>query len=388
MLRKIIIISCIVIGLLAINLSGLIALSPSSASGSSDNLTPVTRSDGTRWQIGYCESENFITYTKTLVGIVNALRERGWITDLDGFDSVSESSDSREIWRWLANRNVSPYIEFVDEAFYNLKNAGSSEDVVNRFNAQNDLDIMMVMGTQAGVVLGSNDNDTDIFVFAASNAVRSGIIDSVEDSGREHVWAHMDPTRFERQLNVFYDIINFKKLGMVYEDSDIARVYSAVSEVEKLAGEKGFEIVRYYVDEPRSPEDYPRYYREVQEAYDKLATCVDAMFVTIASLESKKLPQLFTPFYEKNVPVFSQLGNVEVQHGALMTVSVMDELNIGRFGADKIIKSLKGANPWELTQKFQCAPRIVFNSKVAQRIDFKIPFKLIIVTDEVYGTIP
>jgi len=378
----------VIISIFATSLTWSIAINPSYATSGDDGLTPVNKEDDTKWRIGYCESENFITYTKTLVGIINGLYERGWITDLEGFDSVIESNDSREIWRWLATTEVSSYIEFVDDAFYNLQDGSNGKDIIKRLNEQNDVDLMMVMGTQAGVVLGNDNHNTDIFVFAASNAVRSGIIDSVEDSGFDHVWAHMDPTRFERQLNAFYDIENFKKLGMVYEDSDIARVYSAVSEVEALAAEKGFQIVRHYVDEPQSSEDYQRYYREVREAYDKLATRVDAMYVTIASLKSEKLPELFTPFYEQNVTIFSQLGNIEVKNGALMTVSVMDELNTGRFGADAMIKCLNGAKPRELTQTFQCAPRIIFNSEVAKKIGFKIPFKLIIVTDEVYGEIP
>ncbi len=385
---KKIIIAFIVISLLAMNLNGLLTLNFSHATGEDDSYIPVTREDGTKWRIGYCESEAFITYSGTLVGIVNGLYERGWITDLEGFDEVSNSNDARQIWQWLAARESSPFIEFVDDAFYNLKSGDNSADIIERLDIQHDLDLMIVMGTQAGVDLRSDGHDTSILIFAASNAVRAGIIDSEKDSGLDHVWAHMDSNRFERQLSVFYDIVKFKKLGMVYEDSDIARVYSAVSEVENLAAEKDFEVVRYYVDEPRTPEDYERYYREVQDAYNKLATQVDAMFVTVASLESTKLPALFTSFYENNVAIFSQLGNVEVEYGALMTVSVMDELNVGRFGADTVIKCLKGANPRELPQVFQSAPRIIFNAQVAEKIGFKIPFKLIMVTDKVYHEAP
>ncbi|GAB6181627.1 ABC transporter substrate binding protein [Desulfotomaculum defluvii] len=387
-MKKVVIIFLIVISLITINYNGLTNLSLSYAKGGDNGLTPIASKEGTRWRVGYCESEEFITYSKTLVGIVNGLYEQGWITNLEGFDLVSKSNDAKKIWQWLATRDVSPYIEFVNDAFYNLKSSNNDTDIIKRLNMQNDLDLMVVMGTEAGVVLGNERHNTNIFVFASSNAVRAGIIDSVEDSGRDNVWAHMDINRFERQLNVFYDVIKFKKMGMVYEDSDIARVYSAVNEVEALAAEKGFEIVRYYVDEPRTPEDYQRYYQEVQEAYDKLANQVDAMFVTVASLESQKLPQLFTPFYEQQVAIFSQLGNVEVENGALMTVSVMDELNVGRFGADNIIKCLRGAKPRELTQTFQSAPRIAFNTKVAEKIGFKIPFELIMVTDEVYRKIP
>ncbi|QGG48081.1 ABC transporter substrate-binding protein [Heliorestis convoluta] len=346
------------------------------------------KEDGTKWRIGYCESEDFITFTETLIGIVHGLEELGWIRNLDGFDIVAYTRDSKAIWNYLANRDIGPYIEFVDDGFYNLRDEGvTPEDIVDRLQRNKDIDLMLVMGTQAGISLSTDDHDTNIFVFAASNAVRSGIIDSVEDSGKDHVWAHMDEQRFERQIKAFHDIVQFEKIGMVYEDSDIARVYSAVNEVEKLAKDKGFEIVRYHVDEPLRSEEYSRYYQEVQEAYNQLAQEVDAVFVTIASLESDKLPTLFTPFYEKKIPVFSQLGNIEVEHGALMTISVMDEVNLGRFGADTIGKYLEGTKPRDLEQSFQVAPKIILNAEVAQKIDFMIPFELIIVIDEVYENI-
>jgi ABC-type uncharacterized transport system substrate-binding protein len=357
------------------------------AQQTNDTITdkPAARADGSKWQIGYCESESFITYNHTLVAIVKGLEEIGWITDLEGFEQVAGNADSRAIWNWLASREVSPYIEFVDNAYYNLRDPEFEQDaVINRLNNVKDLDLMLVMGAAAGNVLSNTDHNTNILVFAASNAVRSRIIDSVEDSGKDNVWAHMDEKRFERQTRAFYDIVKFKKLGIVYEDSENARIYSAVNELESLAREKGFEIVRYHVTEPRSAAEYPRYYQEVQTAYNKLAREVDAVYITIASLESNKLPQLFQPFYDNKIPVFSQLGNIEVKSGAMMTVSVMDEENIGRFGADTISKCLQGAKPRDLQQSFQSAPKITLNAEVVKKLDFKLPFELLIVVDEVY----
>ncbi len=346
---------------------------------------PAPPADTIKWRIGYCESESFITYKDTLVAIVKGLEEIGWITDLDGFEQVATNGDSRVIWKWLSDKEVSPYIEFVDDAYYNLRDPEFEQDaVINRLKNTNDIDLMLVMGAAAGNLLSNADHNTNILVFAASNAVRSGIIDSVEDSGKDNVWAHMDEHRFERQTRAFYDIVRFKKLGIVYEDSDNSRIYSAVDELESLAHEKGFEIVRYHVTEPRSAEEYPRYYQEVQNAYNKLAQEVDAVYITIASLESNKLPQLFQPFYDNKIPIFSQLGNVEVENGAMMTVSVMDEENIGRFGADTISKCLQGAKPRELQQSFQSAPKITLNAEVIKKLDFKLPFELLIVVDEVY----
>lgn len=349
---------------------------------------PQTKENGTKWRLAYCESESFGNYTATLVGIVKGLAELGWITDLDGFDSVVTTNSSQEIWRYLASKEVSPYLEFVDNAFYNLKSAeGIDEKILGRLSQEKDLDLILVMGTRGGLALANNRHSTNTLVFGASNAVRSGIIKSVEDSGLDHVWAHTDLQRFERQVQVMYDIVKFKKLGLVYEDSEVAKVYSAVSEVEKLAKEKGFEIVRYHVDEPLKAEDYELYYQQVGEAYQKLSTQVDAMYVTIASLDPGMLPELLIPFYQQKVPVFSQLGEIEVEHGALLTVSVMDEVNLGRFGANTIVKSLSGAKPRELEQSFQSSPKLILNLEVLRMLDFKIPYKLIMVVDKVYKAV-
>lgn len=347
---------------------------------------PVTKPDGSKWQLAYCESESFLTYSQTLVAIVNGLEENGWLNNLEGFEEVAESNDSLAIWNWLASREVSPYIDFTFDAFYNLRDS-EQERLIKRLQDKDDIDLMIVMGAAAGNLLSNAKHDTNVLVFAASNAVRSGIITSVEDSGKDNVWAHMDAQRFERQTKAFYDIFKFKKLGIVYEDSDNARVYSAIDELEKLAAEKHFEIIRYHVTEPRSVEEYSQYYSEVQSAYNKLAHQVDAVYITIASLESEKLSELFQPFYEKKVPIFSQLGSSEVKNGALITVSVMDEVNIGRFGADTISKCLHGTKPRDLEQSFQSAPQITLNTDVAKKIGFKLPFELLIVVDKTYQTI-
>ena len=113
---------------------------------------PNTRADGSKWRIGYCESENFITYPQTLAAIVRGLNEIGWISNLEGFELVAKSSNSMVIWHWLATREVSPYIEFVDNAAYNLRDADfDREALANRLKNEKDIDLMLVMGAAAGI---------------------------------------------------------------------------------------------------------------------------------------------------------------------------------------------------------------------------------------------
>ncbi|TYQ18176.1 UNVERIFIED_CONTAM: ABC-type uncharacterized transport system substrate-binding protein [Acetivibrio alkalicellulosi] len=347
------------------------------------NDSGIKKDDGNKWKVGYLESESFIIFTETLVAIIRGFQELGWIEDSPQLNTILKHDDSRIIWNWLSSNDVSPYLEFDSSSFYNLKETDSTH-IIQKYNAHNDLDFIIVMGTAAGNLLSNNLKNTNIFVFAASNAVSSGIIDSVEDSGKDNVWAHMDEYRFNRQISAFYDMFKFKKLGVVYEDSDIARIYSAINELESLSKEKNFTIIKQHVTEPLTSEEFLAYYENLKTAYEYLSQNVDAMYITIASIDSQRLPELLKPFYEKNIPVLSQLGSSEVENGALITVSVMDTINVGRFGAHTIVKSLQGVNLRDLDQSYQSTPKITLNSHVAKKINYKLPFELVIVIDEVY----
>ena len=52
--------------------------------------------------------------------------------------------------------------------------------------------------------------------------------------------ARVQPERYQRQLRLFHEIVGFRKLGLVYEDSPSGRSYAAVDAVRQIAMEKGF----------------------------------------------------------------------------------------------------------------------------------------------------
>jgi hypothetical protein len=56
-----------------------------------------------------------------------------------------------------------------------------------------------------------------------------GFIKSNDDSGFDHINAHVDPSRYERQVLVFHDAINFKRLGVTYENTVNGRSYDAIN---------------------------------------------------------------------------------------------------------------------------------------------------------------
>lgn len=373
------------------------------------NLKPNTN-EGKKWRIGYCESEPYFNYSATFHSIVIGLEELGWISvneDMSYKVSNENSNgviwkklttkdempymeeDSHNIWEWLTSQDVGPYIEFVEDAYYSLgeHNKEEEEKIIKRLKEEKDIDLMIIMGTYAGKVLANDKHSIPTMVFSSSNAVRSGIIISDTDSGLDHIWAHMDLDRYRRQIEVFHDIFKFKKLGLVYEDSPNGRIYAALSDLDDLSEKLGFQIISYTVDEAREDSDNERYHKEVLEAYQKLAGEVDAMYLTAGTRDINKLSQLLEPFYQKGIPVFSQMGSMEVKYGALLSLYRASYMGIGRFGANNIADVLKGKKPRELVQNYGDTPSIVLNMKVANKIGYKPPFQILLSADEIFQEI-
>lgn len=337
----------------------------------------------TKYRLGYSETDPYVNFAGTLYAIVQGLEEIGWLEGVDRLPYSPGQADSLEMWQWLATNEVSPYIEFVEDAHYSLIEPNREEALLQRL-AQQDLDLMLVMGTAAGQTVVQANHQVPTMVFSTSNAVQAGIIDSPQDSGKDHVWAHMDAERYIRQVEVFHDIFQFEKLGMMYVNSDVGRVVAAVQDVQEVAQRLDFEIVHEFIVEPESEAELEPYYQAIREAHQRLAQQVDAYYLTAGVWELEQLSNLLQPFYEQGIPVFSQIGANEVKHGALLSLYRASFKGIGRFGAENIVQVLQGIAPRDLPQVYGDTPSIVINLAVAEKIGYQTPFDILLVADEVF----
>lgn len=346
-----------------------------------------------KWRIGYCETEPFSNYSGVLNSIIHGLKEYGWIENAKDLPYVQGQHDTKVMWERLSKSDLGEYLEFPADAHYTLSsmkqvNGLKAEDIIiERLNTKKDIDLMIVMGTKAGILLGNDRHNTPIFVFSASDAYASGIVKGVEYSGSSHIWAHMDTNRFKRQLQVFNDIFEIKKLGIVYENTELGKNYAALGDIEYMAKVRGFGIEREFVNEPKGKDDVERYRSDLKLAYQRLAQKVDAFYITVASIEPKWLYELLEPFYERKIPVFSQVGSDEVRAGALMSITYFDFPNMGRFGADTIIKALGGVPVDKLKQTYENTPQILLNLEVAKKIGYRPSFDILLVADKIYNQI-
>ncbi|NPV90551.1 MAG: hypothetical protein HPY50_07260 [Firmicutes bacterium] len=363
----------------------ILALATDTTAGGAESTKPHDN-HGKKFRIAYCETEPFVNYAGTLYGLVTGLQQLGWVKDTSGLKYVDGQNSTKEMWSWLANNNVSPFLEFVSDAHYTLsemeEDAGDS--ITKRFNERKDIDLVIVMGTKAGLKIANDQHSVPVTVFSTSNAFRSGIVKSVQTSGRERVWAHMDPELYQRQVQVFHDVFQFKKVGMVHEQSEVGKVLAAVADVEKVGKDRGFEVLTRPVKEPLDASDNDRYLRDMIAIHEELAQQVDAYYLYMSMLTPDQLPQVLKPFYDRKIPVFSQLGSEEVEGGALISVARADFSGIGSFGAETIVRILNGESASGLPQVFQNTPHIALNLDVAKTVGYRPSFEILLVADEIY----
>lgn len=377
--------ACVVI---AVFLSIILLLPVDITTGKNNNDLPCNN-NGKPWRVAYFESGEFVNYASTLNALAKGLTELEWVNAGD-LPYTQGQKESREMWNWLAQHG-SKNIEFVADAYYSLEKMSPEEQalaaqaLIRRLNERQDIDMILVMGTTAGQLLANDQHHVPMLVFSSSNAVQAGIIDSADNSGRDHVWAHMEPARYQRQIEIFHDLFGFKKLGMVYEDSPEGRLYAALEDVEKVAAERGFAIASVFVKDKQNNREAHR--QQMLSAYNKLvAEGVDAVYSSLyIDRDVKELPELFAPLYEHHIPTFAQMGVAEVRNGALLSVYRADFVGFGKFAAHIVAQVFHGEKPRNLPQVFENTPSIVLNLKVAEKVGYNPPFEVFLVTDEIFN---
>ncbi|MDM8535607.1 ABC transporter substrate binding protein [Desulfobacterales bacterium HSG17] len=347
-------------------------------------VNPVTN-NGKKWKIGYYEGGPYIAYQKHLKNILNNLIQLGWMDKIE-LPNPEDKSDTTALWTFLSQNVRSEYIEFVSDAYWTSgwdsnKRMLSKKEALKRLKA-NEIELMLAMGTWAGQDLINDLHSVSTMGISISNPIDAKIITSPDDSGFDHAHIRCDPDRDLRMIRLFYNIFQFKKLGVVYEDSLEGRSYAAIDALEKVAHERNFELIStkvlaHDVDENTG-------LQLIIEAHKKLAPQIDAFLITThRSVIPKNMSKLMAPFLKYKIPTFAQYGTVLVKYGALISINQTSAFDaVGRYNAKVIASIFNGAKPREIDQIFASPKKLAVNMEVARIIGFDIPPGLKSIVDE------
>jgi ABC-type uncharacterized transport system substrate-binding protein len=363
-------------------LTGALASTPSMGGNSSVN--PVMN-NGKPWRIAYYEGGSYTDYADAMKSVIKGLMTLGWIEK----DQLPDLKDNlaKPYWEWLVHSAKSPYLMFHDEDAYS---ADWSEGKRNRIKKeligklqQGHIDLVVAMGTWAGQDLANRLHHVPTTVVSTSNPVQAKIIQSAEDSGLDHVTARVDPKRYLRQIRMFHRLVKFRKLGVAFEDTPEGRIYSPIVDLEKVAAERGFDLVLCPFNDTQVDRD--KAFKECMECMDSLSKRADAVYVTSLLAMEERVDQVADFFRKKKIPTFALNGSKYVKEGFLLSVSTDEGYRAqGLYDARKIARILNGTHPRDLQQVFPDPLDIAINMKTARDIGFAVPGSIIRIAHEIY----
>ncbi len=362
------------------------------------NVNATDLKDGSKQggviRLGYVEGDEYGPFTQLLLCMALELVEEGSIDksfaeEYEGVNYEEKFSygDTRKLWNAICDANTEgARYRFVRDAFIDMEEL--TEDEYEIIANRDDVDIMLSMGTVSGVYLAENEKGTKFMNLFSADPIASGIIKSETERYNDYSYALVDPTTYIRQMDASYKFLKFKKLGVVYEDSEAAYQYSAIDVIEQKAKEYGYEVVYEHVDEPLSEDDYDRYYRELKQAYRNLVNeGIDCLLITVALIdyEAKMQELLDDAIIPAHVMSIAQDGIVPVEYGALFGVTLTDSEE----SAQHVIRQIRRYNeegvPFDqLDMVYESTPRLGVNFTTARRIGFDIPFNNLQVVDYIY----
>ncbi|WP_440588389.1 ABC transporter substrate-binding protein [Bordetella genomosp. 11] len=343
------------------------------------------RPDGRKWRVGYFESGDYSEYPRTLRVIVAGLQQLGWLT----VPPIPEGLTGHQIWQFLADNARSDVLEFVADAWWQPGNfdAGKRpavrQSIQARIRERGDIDLIIAMGTLAGQDMATLGAPVPTVVASTSDAVGAHIVKSAEDSGLDNLHARVQPERYQRQVRLFHDIVPFKTLGLVYDDSPEGRTYAAVDAVEQVARERHFTVRACNARANGIPQEEAT--RNVLACYRDIAGKADAVYVTVhRGITPDSVSDVARILRDAKVPSFSMLGSEEVQKGILMSLAQADYSYVGLFYAETIARIFNGARPRQLNQIWMDPAKIALNLETARVIGFDPPVDILLAADEVY----
>ena len=350
--------------------------------------SPPEKKPEKKWRIGYYEGGDYGEYQNTLVATMEGLAALGWMAPFNR--PPMEDTTGEKLWNYFAEHCTSDYIEIVKDGFYTGEwNSDRRKTVfdklLKRITTTRDIDLLIAMGTWAGIDLSSHKHTTPTIVMAVSDAVASGIITSIDDSGNDYIHARVDPERYERQIRIFHYVIGFKSLGIAYKDTVSGRSYAAVRKVKKVAKERGFKIIQCHI---KDTDDLKEEEKSIFACYSKLASSAEAIYVTSQKgINKETIPRLVDIAINNKVPTFSQAGSEEVKYGFMLSIAQAGFQPVGEFYAKTMGAILNGAMPRELKQIFEEPSKIAINLKTADKIGILPSIDILSVADELYQNI-
>lgn len=253
---------------------------------------------------------------------------------------------------------------------------------------RDDYDLVLSFGTTATrVLLDENKQGRPMIGLNINDPLILGLINSNTDSGLPYFTTLVYPEPPGRYMFLlFHSLFEFKKLGIMYHDSEDSKVYVYLNDAREVARDQGFELLEYSRLGPKES------LRDCGEAVHWLIDQgVDALYLptlTCFSTRKNDLRPLFDYIYENQVMTFVAEDRFLVKNFAFMGLFFSDLKSQANYHAEQIIAILSGRSPGEVEMIIPLSSRLMINMAAALRLGIKMTTSVVSLSDELYLSLP
>lgn len=368
---------------LALLLLFALCICPQALAASSPSTTSQPFPVHSPFRLAYIEAGPSTAFNNTLVALTKGLEKKGLIPKIH--IPLNLQFKGHILWQWLSQHAKGGKVEFLPDGYYSAngdaaQRAAVKNDLLRRLTEKGDVDLILAMGTAAGLDMVTGEHTVPTFVLDVTDPVQAGISRTATDSGRDHVYVQVLPLREKRQLTLFHKMFHFKRLGIIYEDSPEGRAVVGLHKIEEAAQQNGFSLVRCTFVPTDTVEERNVHLRQ---SLKEVAEATDAVYLTF-TVTAQTLPmnEILQPFIKAGIPTFSQRGVEDTRQGVLMSLSSWKYDEMGEAQAQAVLQVMQGAKPRSLKQIFSPRLGLAINLRMAALIDWDIPPEALVAVDE------
>lgn len=343
-----------------------------STSGKPKNVILVTGGD-------------YMRYRRILEATISGLEALGLVRDMPHVPE-SDREDTLDLWEALSKSTGA--LRFLPDGHYSYAwdkavREKVNDEIAERLRTRRDVDLIFTFGTEAGLDIPKLTTDIPVLSLGSSNPVRTGIVASETDSGRDNLHALVRRDPYGEEVRGFYALRPFKRLALVVATSSVDK--AGAKDIEAACRElgAGFECLTYPDDGEGAALRFDDILDAVRTAHQRGCDAVVFHWFRAASEEFSRLTRLLA---ECRMASFAQSGEEYVAHGILLGTGNESFEGYGAFEADVIRRVLEGTPPRKCPQVFAERSRFVINLVSATEIGWTPDFGVLVTMEKAFVT--
>ncbi len=222
-------------------------------------------------------------------------------------------------------------------------------------------DLILAIATPCAQSMANATKDIPIVATAITDFKGAGIVKSNEKPGANLTGAS-DLAPIDKIIELITKLKpDVQKIGVLYSNTDVSPQHQAEL-AEKKIKEMGLEPEMFAVSQTH----------EVQQAAEKLAREVDALYTPIDKITFAAMPQISQIFLKNNKFVVCA-EDAMISKGAIGTYGI-DYYELGKLTARQTVKILKGEEkPENIPIEYLKGTKLTLNNEIIEKLKIKIP---------------